>query len=90
MRFQGSIDKQAVFILLDSGSACRFINSELAQQIPQHQQSCEALHFSVADGSPMVSDSWISQMQWSIQGHSFTYDTRVISLKGYDMILGAD
>jgi hypothetical protein len=66
MRFPGFIGKQEVLILLDFGSACTFITSDLAQQIQQHQQSYEALHFSAANGSPMVFDSWICQMQWSI------------------------
>ena len=38
----------------------------------------------------MVSDQYLPGFQWSIQGHSFTYDARVLPLKSFDMILGAD
>jgi hypothetical protein len=90
MRFRGFIGKQELLILLDSGSARTFITPEVANSISQSIQSCTSLQFSAADGSPMVSDSMIPPLQWHIQGHTFTYDTRVIPLKNYDMILGAD
>jgi hypothetical protein len=90
MRVRGFIWKQELLILLDSGSARTFITPEVSNSISQSIQSCPSLQFSTADGSPMVSDSMIPQLQWHIQGHTFTYDTRVIPLKNYDMILGAD
>jgi len=29
-------------------------------------------------------------LQWVVQGHNFHFDARVLSFKGYDLILGAD
>lgn len=77
-----------MLILLDSGSAGTFISTKLTQSL-QHQP-CGIMQFATADGTPMVSDSMVPQLQWCVQGHSFTYDTRVIPLKSYDMILGDD
>lgn len=87
MRFNGFIGKQEILILLDSGNAGTFISSEVANSIQQSQQICD---YSAADGSPMISNRMIPKLTWFMQGHSFAYDTRVLPLKCYDMILGAD
>jgi len=59
MRFRGIIEQQDVLILLDSGSACTFINEELASQFQHKLQPCEPLQFTTADGTPMLSDKCI-------------------------------
>ena len=53
-------------------------------------QPCDSLQLVAADGSPLLSTEFIPQLKWCIQGHSFAYDVRVLPLKGYDLILGAD
>ena len=63
---------------------------EVAQQLPQHPQPCESLKFSTADGGQMVSDTFVPQLKWFVQGHTFSYDARVLPIQGYDLILGAD
>ena len=90
MRFKGLVGKHELLILLDSGSAGTFVSSSMAQQFPSLVQACDSQQFSTADGTPMVSDQYLPGFQWSIQGHSFTYDARVLPLKSFDMILGAD
>jgi len=90
MRFRGIIEQQDVLILLDSGSACTFINEELASQFQHKLQPCEPLQFTTADGTPMLSDKCIPQFSWVIQGHLFAYTVRVLPLKCFDMIIGAD
>jgi hypothetical protein len=37
-----------------------------------------------------VSDTWLPEFKWSIQGNSFAYPARVLPLKSFDMILGSD
>ena len=90
MRFKGFVGKTEILILLDSSSAGTFITPETAASIQQSEQSCDPLQFVTADVSPMLSTTFIPQLHWCIQGHSFTYDARVLPLKGFDMILGAD
>ncbi|CAN6326944.1 unnamed protein product [Urochloa humidicola] len=90
MRFRGFVGKKEITILLDSGSVGTFISPDVADQLSPQVKSCESLHFATANGAPMVSDSYIPQFQWLIQGHSFTYDARVLPLKCFDMIIGAD
>uniref|UniRef100_A0A0A9DEA6 Retrotransposon gag domain-containing protein n=1 Tax=Arundo donax TaxID=35708 RepID=A0A0A9DEA6_ARUDO len=88
MRFRGYIGKQGVLILIDSGSVGTFISEEVAASM--QQQDCELQQFTVADGGPMKCSKMIPKMQWLVQGHTFSYDARVLPLKCYDMIVGAD
>ncbi|WVZ69199.1 hypothetical protein U9M48_018023 [Paspalum notatum var. saurae] len=90
MRFKGFLGKQEILILLDSGSACTFVSSQLVQLTQLPTVPAEQLNFSTADGSLMQSDSVVPSMQWFVQGHTFSYTTRVLPLKCYDVILGAD
>jgi hypothetical protein len=90
MRFRGYVGKQELLILLDSGRAGTFISEEVARKFQHQLQSCEQLTFSTADGTPMTSANMIPQFQRFIQGYSFSYDTRVLPLKCFDMIIGAD
>jgi hypothetical protein len=53
-------------------------------------QQCQLVTFATADGSPMESAAMIPQFTWFMQGHTFKYDARVLPLKCYDVILGAD
>lgn len=79
-----------MLILVDLGSAGTFVSQELATHISQHKQSCEAMQVTSADGNLMLSDTMIPKMQWHVQGHTFTHDTRILPQKCYDMVLGAD
>jgi hypothetical protein len=90
VRFQGFIGKQELLILLDSGSTTTFISKEFAAKLYQQEQECPPLKYTAANGSPMLCDTYIPQLQWFIQGHSFSYDARVLPLSGFDMIIGAD
>lgn len=90
MRFRGFIGKQEILILLDSGSMSTSIREDLANSLNQNAQPCESLKYTAANGTTMLSDTVMPQLHWFIQGHSFTYDARIISLSGFDMILGAD
>jgi hypothetical protein len=62
----------------------------VAHQCQSQLQDCAELHFAIADGSPMVSNKVIPDFKWFIQGYSFSYNTRVLPLKCFDMIIGAD
>lgn len=90
LRLRGFIGKQKVLILVDSGSARTFVSQDLAAHIQQEQAQCESLQFTAADGSKMLSDQYVPQLQWHVQGHCFTYDTRILPIKCYDMIIGVD
>lgn len=90
LRFMCFAGTQEVLVLLDLGSAGTFVSTKVASKIQHKQQPCDPLKFTTADGNIMIADRMIPQMQWQIQGQSFAHDTRVLPVKGYDMILGSD
>lgn len=90
MRFRGFIGKQELLILPDSGSVGTFVSPKLIQQIQHPVVSCSPIQFTTADGGSMLSDTHIPNFQWFMQGHTFTYDTRILPSQDYDMILGAN
>uniref|UniRef100_A0A0A8Y0Z0 Uncharacterized protein n=1 Tax=Arundo donax TaxID=35708 RepID=A0A0A8Y0Z0_ARUDO len=90
MRFRGFIGKQEVLILVDSCSVGTFISDSMAQKLQYPIPSCEEERYSAADGGHMLCSQIIPQLQWFIQGHTFSQDVKVLPLKCYDLILGAD
>jgi hypothetical protein len=66
MRFHGMVGKKELLILLDSGSAGTFISEQVANQCQSLLQECAELHFTTADGSPMVSNKVIPDFKWFI------------------------
>ena len=90
MRLHGKIADKDVLILVDSGSVSTFISSALADQLHYSTQPCEATQYMAADGSPMVCNKTIPQLQWAVQGHTFSTNVGIFPLKCYDMILGED
>lgn len=90
MKFRGFIGKLEILILLDSGSVGTFVRDEVVQQCGLKVQQCQSMRFSTANGSPMQSSSIVSPLTWFLQGHTFSYNARVLPPKCYDVILGAD
>ena len=72
------------------GECGHFISQAMADKISQVPIPCDQLQFYTADGTPMVSNQMISQLQWYIQGHIFTFDARILPVKHYDIIMGVD
>lgn len=90
MRLCGRIDKLTVLILVDSSSVGTFISDRLASQLQMAIVATEPLQLVAADGSPMVCDKKILNLQWTIQNQTFFSSPGILPLKYFDMILGAD
>lgn len=90
IRFKGFIGKQEMLILLDSGSVKTFVSEQLVTTCALKVTSCSPMTFSTADGSPMQFVTMVKPLTWFMQGHTFSYDARVLPLKCYDIILGPD
>lgn len=90
MKICGRIGKLEVLILIDSGSVGTFISRELASKVSRQPIPCASITFSAADGSPLICDQKIEDLEWQSQGHTFTSTVGVLPLKCFDMILGQD
>jgi hypothetical protein len=90
MRLQGLIQHQEVLILVDSGSSSNFVRVELVQELGLVTTKTKPTIITVADGGQMQCDSVVEGLQWWSQGHTFVSDAKVLSVKCYDLILGAD
>lgn len=90
IRFRGFIGKKEIIILLDSDSVNTFVSDTVVSSLNLQTDQCEQLKFTTANGSLMQSDRRVSQLQWFIQSHTFSYNARVLPRKCSDMILGAD
>jgi len=90
IRFKGMIGKQEILLLVDSGSVGTFISEQVAANCALPTKDCEPMTFSTADGSPIQSATLVPQLTWLMQGHTFSYDVRILPLKCYDLILGVD
>ena len=76
--------------LVDSGSATTFISLEMAKKAQCNISSVKKLQVNVANGEKLWTKFTCSNTSYKIQGEQFTYDSRILNLGGYDIILGAD
>jgi len=90
MKLLGTIAKQQVLILVDSGSIGTFISHTLVQKLQLSTESCDESHYKSASGGTMICNSMVKQLPWLVQGHTFLSDAKVLNLQCYDMILGQD
>jgi hypothetical protein len=90
MKLCGNIGKNEVLILVDSGSVASFVSTQLADQLQLYSVPCQQTNFIAADGSPMSCSRQVQNMQWNVQGHTFTSTVGILPLKCFDMIIGED
>ena len=88
LRVTGRVEKQPLFILVDSGSTHNFISNQVAERLHCRLTSIKALIVQVADGGLMICYSVCNNFQWSMQGVSFETDVYTLDLQNCDMILG--
>lgn len=78
MKWVGKVGKTEVLILVDSGSVGTFINEQLASKLHLSSSECSPTKFIAADGSPMICNQRINNLQWSVQGHTFTSSVGIL------------
>lgn len=89
-QLHGTIGKHHLLILIDSGSVSSFISAELVEKLQCTTKPLPPATFVVANGAKMQCDTYVPQLEWMTQGHTFNHDVKVLSLGCYDMILGED
>ncbi|KAJ3707881.1 hypothetical protein LUZ61_011586 [Rhynchospora tenuis] len=90
MKFRGQIGKVPICALLDSGSTHTFVNPEILSQLELPLSQSNPMVVMVANGEKMVTDTICNSLNFSLQGHEFEKDVRLLAIQGYDMILGLD
>jgi Retroviral aspartyl protease len=90
MRFKGLIGTTPIFALIDSGSTHSFVNPLVLQDKSHQLVATNPMIVMVANGERMVTDFKCESLLFSIQGHEFCHDLRLLPVKGYDVILGLD
>jgi hypothetical protein len=84
------IGSRVAVALVDSGSDVSFISSSFAIKSQCLITQVEGVKVAAAHGKQMLSTTACLNCPYNIQGHEFHSDFRLLELKGYDVILGAD
>lgn len=79
-----------ITILIDIGSTHSFLDPEAAKLTGLLIEPAKAILVSVADGNKLVSTAICNKFVWSMQGHQFQTNMRLLTLGGFDMVLGVD
>jgi len=90
IRFYGTIHGLSVVVLIDSGSSLSFLAASIADQLPQLARVPVKASVKIANGQILSSTSAILDCQFSLQGHPFQHDLKILQLDSYDLILGMD
>jgi Retroviral aspartyl protease len=90
MTFKGELRTTPICALLDSRSTHSFINPLILRGQSCQIQETSPMIVMVANGECMVTDSKCASLNFSLQGHVFQHEMRLLPVKGYDMILGLD
>jgi hypothetical protein len=84
------IGNKTAIALVDSGSDASFINAKFAVKAKCKIQSVSEVKVAAASGAEMLSETACLKCPYSIQGHQFSSDFRLLEVQGYYVVLGAD
>jgi Retroviral aspartyl protease len=90
MKFRGEINQIPICAVLDSGNTHSFVHLSVLQENKIKLTQTIPMVVTIANGARMVTDLQCEALSFSIQGHTFTKDVRVLDVQGYDMILDID
>jgi hypothetical protein len=76
--------------LIDSGSTNTFLDSEFVSRAKLPITPTTPNTVLVAGGGELHSAGHIPRCKFQMQNTTFSYDCKVLPLKGYDMVIGAN
>ncbi|GJS94074.1 reverse transcriptase [Tanacetum coccineum] len=88
MRVKGCVGKNALHVLVDSGSTHHFLNLQIAKKLGCRLRKICPLDVSVANGNVMSSTYECKGFTWVFQGVTYTADVMISPLGDCDMVLG--
>lgn len=90
MRLRALVKNKVMLMLVDSGSSHCFVSSTFLKKLGIQPIPAPPKTVKVANGEVLISDQMVPQLEWWIQGHTFSCDMRVLDIAAYDCILGYD
>ncbi|XP_047326494.1 uncharacterized protein LOC124930180 [Impatiens glandulifera] len=90
LQIRGKIGSLPVVILIDTGITHNFINSRILRNIGHEAMKTQVLSVKVADGSTLFCSSICKNLKWSMEGKDYQADMKVLTMTGYDMVLGIE
>ncbi|XP_037412327.1 uncharacterized protein LOC119275560 [Triticum dicoccoides] len=90
IRLTCQVGGQEVVFLLDSGSSHSFLSDRLAGHLVGQQPLSKVQKVRIAGGGQLECSSWIPNCGWSVGGHQFVNDFKILPLQHYDGIIGMD
>lgn len=88
MRFSAIIGQTKVVVLVESGSTHNFIDFNVAKRLNLAVESRSTLRVMVVNGVRLSTQCLCRSVSWEAQGYSFTTNFLIISVKGFDLVLG--
>lgn len=90
LKLRALYKNKVMLILVDSGSSHSFVSSSFLTKCGISPQTMNPQAVKVANGETMITDHWMPNLQWWIQGHTLTANMRVLDMGAFDAILGYD
>ncbi|XP_016727246.1 uncharacterized protein [Gossypium hirsutum] len=88
MRFPAVIGHTEVVVLVDFGSTHNFIDYKMAKRLNLAVKSRSTLRVMVANWVRLSTQGLCRAVSWKAQGYNFTTDFLILSVKGFDLVLG--
>lgn len=90
LRLRALVQNKVMLILVDSGSSHSFVSKQFLETVGHSSIPTTPVSVKLANGDRMISDHWVSRMEWWINGHTLSSDMKVLEMGAYDAILGYD
>ena len=90
MKLKVHIQGQLLLFLVDSGSSSCFIDSKIAEQFAGRQLLADPVSVKVAGGALLHCTEYFPHLEWTAADTVFTDQFCILSLGGYDGIIGHD
>jgi hypothetical protein len=90
IKLKSTVKNKTMLILVDTSSSHSFVSSHFVQLAQLPTTPVPEQRVKLENGQWMKTNRQVTNLQWYIQGHTFTTTMTVLDLLPYDAILGYD
>ncbi|KAK3041208.1 hypothetical protein RJ639_028468 [Escallonia herrerae] len=90
IRLKGILNHYPISILMDSGLTHNFIDHKVAAKAQCQTIDVPDTLVTIANGTKISNSALCRGLKWTMQGHDFCSDMKVLPLGCYDMVLGVE